>query len=159
MSSYAWTLRALDHEARESKQAVERQMQRLLDASAEPSDSDIANLADRRAVAAATAALLAIVQPFARTGNSTELLGLFLPIQRPDMLAYTCGVSFRCFPYTGSYLPEPLEKLRSRTDRNAVLARTAAGDLTDWKKAEIAARAVMVLRRLIPASIEARGQK
>ncbi|SNT49780.1 hypothetical protein SAMN05216374_4239 [Tardiphaga sp. OK246] len=155
MASFSDSLQATECENREAEQAVQSQTRRLLAADAAPTDSDISGLADRQAVAVATALLLGIIQPFAR-GGAPDLISLFLPGQKPDLLAYTCGAYLKVFPYTGSFVSDPLEKLRTRSDSKATLALYACGGLVDWNQANTAARAAMVLRRLVPASIAAR---
>lgn len=155
MASFSDSLQATEYENRNAEEAIKRQTQRLLAADAAPADSEIAGLADRQAVAVATALLLSTLQPFAR-GGAPDLISLFLPGQRPALLAYTCGAYLKAFPYTGSFVSDPLEALRGRSDGKATLARYACGDLTDWSKANNAARAAMVLRRIVPASIAAR---
>jgi hypothetical protein len=155
MASFSDSLQATECENREAEQAVRSLTQRLLAADAAPADSAIAGLADRQAVAVATALLLSTLQPFAR-GGAPDLISLFLPGQRPALLAYTCGAYLGVFPYTGSFVSDPLNQLRARKDLRSVLARYACGDLTDWIQANTAARAAMILRRLVPSSIAAR---
>lgn len=161
MSSYSGTIRALDQERRDETLSVATRVQGLLDASTEPSDSHNASLADRHTVATATALLLERLRPFTPTGQLSEsLLALFLPDRgshRAELHAFLCGARLGCFPNRGDFTPDPLGKLRARKDTRAILARYACGDLRSWRRADEVARAIMILRRLVPASIELRG--
>jgi hypothetical protein len=159
MSSYAGTIRAQDQETREAKQAIASTIRRLLESVDLPSDADIASLAARHVVAAATSILLDIIRPHVANKNtSAAVISLFLPRQAPELHAYMCGVAFKCFSRSGTFTPAPLETLRTRVDPKAILARTACGDLHDWPRADEAARAIIVLRKVIPTSIELRGR-
>jgi hypothetical protein len=129
-------------------QASTALVERLLVAHKAPSDFAIAWIADRNVAPVATALLLDLIGPFTNFSNNAAL-DLFLPRNMSAIHAFNCGVVFKCFPDRGNYTPDVLGKLRARTDINAVLARYACGDLRDWRRADKAARAVLILRDLI----------
>ena len=158
MSSYSYTLTALARDEREAEMAIDARLQSMLNAKTPPSDSSIARLAGHHTAPRATAQLLEMIRSLV-PGNfgTTAIVTMFMhPHDRLDIRAHTCGVRLGCWPQRGDYLPDPLDKLRARKDARAVVARYACGDLRSWTRADMAARAIMILRRLVPASIEAR---
>jgi hypothetical protein len=154
------TLSALARDERSQSNATAAYIGSLLDASTAPKDSDIATLADRHMVATATALLLETLRPYTPNGQISEsLLSLFLRNRgshQAELHAFLCGVKLGCFPDRGEYLPDPLGRLRARNDPRARAARYLCGDLSDWRCAHKEARAITILLRLVPASIEAR---
>ena len=154
MRTYIPTYLAVDQAERDRMRAIEDDVRAILDSDKPPTKAKLADMANRHVVPTASSMLLDLIATY-MTRPSLEW---FVPTKSdPDYQAWRWGQRLHCWPGKGLTLViEPRAKLRAREDIRATYARIAAGDLPSWPAVDRVGRALWLLRKLVPASIEAR---
>ncbi len=147
------------HEFSDAERAALDFLEHVRSSGKPPTSAVINALATPGIVACVQARLLDILKPHLPISPAPGA-HWFMPAPfEPEHAAGLWSHRFRCWQGRDrEFVKDVLSKLRKRKDAKAIWARYACGDLRDWRRADRVARALILLKRIVPASM-ARGQR